>query len=222
MSTRNEQLFERAQRSIPGGVNSPVRAFRSVGGTPRFFTRGAGSRLWDATAEDLRDRLGVLRALPDDLLLRVIALAGAQALSRCACSSRCLRVLAYTEELWKTCLLTELEGNKSKWLQWDTRGWRHSYLRHRGATLALAPPAAEDASATEERAERFVQAFGSSWPVYKGGPDHLGVPGRCAPSARTRIAHAPPVSPRCMPSPRRPLTPHVPDDAACALTGHCH
>ena len=48
MSTRNEQLFERAQRTIPGGVNSPVRAFRSVGGTPRFFTRGVGSRLWDA------------------------------------------------------------------------------------------------------------------------------------------------------------------------------
>ena len=114
--------------------------------------RPLGSRLWDATAEDLRDRLGVLRALPDDLLLRVLALAGAQALSRCACSSRCLRVLAYTEELWKTCLLTELEGNKSQWLQWDTRGWRHSYLRHRGATLALAPPAAEDYrdSATEE------------------------------------------------------------------------
>jgi glutamate-1-semialdehyde 2,1-aminomutase len=43
MSTRNEQLFERAQRTIPGGVNSPVRAFRSVGGTPRFFTRGEGS-----------------------------------------------------------------------------------------------------------------------------------------------------------------------------------
>ena len=36
---RNEQLFERAQRSIPGGVNSPVRAFRSVGGTPRFIAR---------------------------------------------------------------------------------------------------------------------------------------------------------------------------------------
>ena len=38
--TRNEELFDRAQKTIPGGVNSPVRAFRSVGGTPRFFTRG--------------------------------------------------------------------------------------------------------------------------------------------------------------------------------------
>jgi glutamate-1-semialdehyde 2,1-aminomutase len=37
---RNQQLFERAQRHIPGGVNSPVRAFRSVGGTPCFFQKG--------------------------------------------------------------------------------------------------------------------------------------------------------------------------------------
>ena len=58
MSTRNEQLFERAQRSIPGGVNSPVRAFRSVGGTPRFFTRGAGSRLWDADGAEYIDYVG--------------------------------------------------------------------------------------------------------------------------------------------------------------------
>ena len=41
--SRNEELFARAQRTIPAGVNSPVRAFRSVGGTPRFFTRGEGA-----------------------------------------------------------------------------------------------------------------------------------------------------------------------------------
>jgi hypothetical protein len=41
--SRNQQLFERAQQHIPGGVNSPVRAFRSVGGTPRFFAAGSGS-----------------------------------------------------------------------------------------------------------------------------------------------------------------------------------
>ena len=40
--SRNDELFARAQRTIPAGVNSPVRAFRSVGGTPRFFERGAG------------------------------------------------------------------------------------------------------------------------------------------------------------------------------------
>jgi len=45
---RNEALFARAQASIPGGVNSPVRAFRSVGGTPRFIARGQGPYIWDA------------------------------------------------------------------------------------------------------------------------------------------------------------------------------
>ncbi len=45
---KNEELFLRAQKTIPGGVNSPVRAFRSVGGTPRFFTRGEGPYAWDA------------------------------------------------------------------------------------------------------------------------------------------------------------------------------
>ena len=39
----NSQLFERAARVIPGGVNSPVRAFRAVGGTPRFIARGDGA-----------------------------------------------------------------------------------------------------------------------------------------------------------------------------------
>jgi glutamate-1-semialdehyde 2,1-aminomutase len=43
----NEDLFTRAQRVIPGGVNSPVRAFRSVGGTPYFVDRGAGAYVWD-------------------------------------------------------------------------------------------------------------------------------------------------------------------------------
>src|SRR5260221_7623886 len=45
---KNELLFERAQRSIPGGVNSPVRAFRAVGGVPPFLERAAGAYLWDA------------------------------------------------------------------------------------------------------------------------------------------------------------------------------
>ncbi len=46
--SRNDTLFERAQRTTPGGVNSPVRAFRQVGGTPRFMTRAEGSYMWDA------------------------------------------------------------------------------------------------------------------------------------------------------------------------------
>lgn len=54
----NEQLFARAQKTIPGGVNSPVRAFRSVGGTPRFFVSGAGSRLVDADGKEYIDFVG--------------------------------------------------------------------------------------------------------------------------------------------------------------------
>jgi len=50
--TSNAELFERACRSIPGGVNSPVRAFKSVGGTPRFVSRAKGPYFWDA--EDKR------------------------------------------------------------------------------------------------------------------------------------------------------------------------
>src|ERR1700682_1675951 len=56
--TRNEELFARAQRTIPAGVNSPVRAFRSVGGTPRFFTRGEGAYLWDADGKRYIDYVG--------------------------------------------------------------------------------------------------------------------------------------------------------------------
>jgi glutamate-1-semialdehyde 2,1-aminomutase len=57
MST-NQQLFERAQRVIPGGVNSPVRAFRAVGGTPRFISRGAGPYIWDAEGQRYTDYIG--------------------------------------------------------------------------------------------------------------------------------------------------------------------
>jgi len=49
---QNDLLFERAQKTIPGGVNSPVRAFRQVGGTPRFVSRAKGAYFWDA--EDRR------------------------------------------------------------------------------------------------------------------------------------------------------------------------
>ena len=55
---RNEALFVRAQRTIPGGVNSPVRAFRSVGGTPKFITRGEGPFVWDANGKRYIDYVG--------------------------------------------------------------------------------------------------------------------------------------------------------------------
>ncbi len=56
--SRNDELFARAQRTIPAGVNSPVRAFRSVGGTPRFFTRGQGPYVWDADDKRYIDYVG--------------------------------------------------------------------------------------------------------------------------------------------------------------------
>jgi glutamate-1-semialdehyde 2,1-aminomutase len=58
MTTRNETLFGRAQVHIPGGVNSPVRAFKSVGGTPLFFARGEGPCVWDADGKRYIDYVG--------------------------------------------------------------------------------------------------------------------------------------------------------------------
>ena len=54
----NEELFARAQRVIPGGVNSPVRAFRAVGGTPRFIQRAQGAYLWDVEGKKYIDYIG--------------------------------------------------------------------------------------------------------------------------------------------------------------------
>jgi glutamate-1-semialdehyde 2,1-aminomutase len=56
--SRNQQLFERAQKYIPGGVNSPVRAFRSVGGTPPFIVSGKGARVTDADGKAYLDYVG--------------------------------------------------------------------------------------------------------------------------------------------------------------------
>lgn len=56
--SNNETLFARAQLSTPGGVNSPVRAFKSVGGTPRFITRAEGARFWDADDKPYIDYIG--------------------------------------------------------------------------------------------------------------------------------------------------------------------
>jgi glutamate-1-semialdehyde 2,1-aminomutase len=56
--TQSELLFERAQQYIPGGVNSPVRAFRSVGGTPVFIARADGSSLYDVDGNEYIDYIG--------------------------------------------------------------------------------------------------------------------------------------------------------------------
>ncbi len=56
--TKSEALFAQAQQYIPGGVNSPVRSFRAVGGTPPFIARGQGPRVWDVDGNEYIDYLG--------------------------------------------------------------------------------------------------------------------------------------------------------------------
>ena len=61
MARKTEQsrrLQKRAEQFIPGGVNSPARAFRSVGGDPPFIVRGQGSHIWDADGNDYVDYIG--------------------------------------------------------------------------------------------------------------------------------------------------------------------
>ena len=57
-TTKSQALFERAQKVAPGGVNSPVRAFKSVGGTPRFMAHGLGSHMTDADGNEYIDYIG--------------------------------------------------------------------------------------------------------------------------------------------------------------------
>src|SRR6218665_3717182 len=54
----NIALLERARQVIPGGVNSPVRAFNAVGGTPRFVQRAQGPYFWDANQQQFTDYIG--------------------------------------------------------------------------------------------------------------------------------------------------------------------
>ncbi|MGH8752791.1 MAG: glutamate-1-semialdehyde 2,1-aminomutase [Burkholderiales bacterium] len=58
MASRNQELFEQSQILIPGGVNSPVRAFKSVGGTPLFITRAQSATVWDADGKAYTDYVG--------------------------------------------------------------------------------------------------------------------------------------------------------------------
>ncbi|MEI7738198.1 MAG: glutamate-1-semialdehyde 2,1-aminomutase [Betaproteobacteria bacterium] len=58
MSDKNQSLFDRARQVIPGGVNSPVRAFKAVGGTPKFVTRAKGAYFWDANHQKFIDYIG--------------------------------------------------------------------------------------------------------------------------------------------------------------------
>ena len=56
--SKSEALFAEAQKYIPGGVNSPVRSFKAVGGTPPFIARGQGARVWDVDGNEYIDYLG--------------------------------------------------------------------------------------------------------------------------------------------------------------------
>jgi glutamate-1-semialdehyde 2,1-aminomutase len=58
MTDHNQTLFDRAKALIPGGVNSPVRAFKAVGGTPRFVQRAEGAYFWDANGQRYIDYIG--------------------------------------------------------------------------------------------------------------------------------------------------------------------
>src|SRR5207253_6887140 len=57
-TSESERLFARAQELLPGGVDSPVRAFKAVGGHPLFIERGRGPRLWDADGNEYIDYVG--------------------------------------------------------------------------------------------------------------------------------------------------------------------
>jgi glutamate-1-semialdehyde 2,1-aminomutase len=85
MYDRSRDLFERSQKLIPGGVNSPVRAFRAVGGTPIFFREGRGARLLDEDGRQYIDYVGswgpLILGHADPEVLDAVAKAAARGLS---------------------------------------------------------------------------------------------------------------------------------------------
>ena len=82
---RSARLFSRAQEVIPGGVNSPVRAFRAVGGTPRFIERASGAHLWDADGQRYIDYVGswgpMILGHGHPAVMQAVSAAAAQGLS---------------------------------------------------------------------------------------------------------------------------------------------
>ncbi len=82
---KSQRLFARAQKRIPGGVNSPVRAFRAVGGTPVFFARASGAHLWDADGARYIDYVGswgpMLAGHGHPAVVKAVRAAAARALS---------------------------------------------------------------------------------------------------------------------------------------------
>ena len=85
MHERSRALFERSQELIPGGVNSPVRAFRAVGGTPVFFREGRGAHLFDEDGRRYIDYVGswgpIILGHADDEVVAAVARTAARGLS---------------------------------------------------------------------------------------------------------------------------------------------
>ena len=72
-TSRSSQLFAQAQGYIPGGVNSPVRSFKSVGGVPLFIQRGQGSHIWDADGNELgRESAHIARQSHDGSVIALV------------------------------------------------------------------------------------------------------------------------------------------------------
>src|SRR3990170_2379789 len=86
---RSRKLFARAKRVIPGGVNSPVRAYGAVGGTPPFLVRGRGARVWDADGNAYLDYVGSWGPLVLGHAHPRVERAVRAALARGACAARC-------------------------------------------------------------------------------------------------------------------------------------
>ena len=62
-TSKSAELFEKAKTYFPGGVNSPVRAFRSVGGNPLFIEKGKGSHIWDVDGNSYIDLVSSLASI---------------------------------------------------------------------------------------------------------------------------------------------------------------
>src|SRR5258706_7422591 len=88
MGKNSETLFQRAQEIIPGGVNSPVRAFRGVGGTPLFIDQALGSRIFDADNVQYIDCVGswgpMILGHGHRYVVEAVEEAGTRGLSLCA------------------------------------------------------------------------------------------------------------------------------------------
>ena len=91
-TTRSTELFREAQQHIPGGVNSPVRAFRSVGRDPLYISRAKGSKIYDVDGNEFIDYIGswgpMILGHAHDRVIQAITSAAADSTSFGACSEK--------------------------------------------------------------------------------------------------------------------------------------